>query len=86
MSDNGSAHSSVRRRSSAVWWAGAAVALALLWYGVFHMVGNMWWNAAQPEIERVPPPEPLRVERANTDWVDLDKYSRENPVWEPARE
>ena len=86
MSDNDSAHNDVRRRSSAARWAVAAVVLALLCYGVFHMVGRMWWDAAQPEAERVPPPEPLRVAPPNTDWVDLEKYSRENPVWEPARE
>ena len=86
MSENGSAQSASRRRSSMAWWAAAVLALALLWYGVFHMVGSMWWNAAQPEGERAPPPEAANVGKPNTDWVDLEKYSREHPVWEPARE
>jgi hypothetical protein len=75
-----------RSRSPALLWAAAILALALLWWGVFHLVGKMWWNAAQPTGQRPPPPAALHPKLPHTGWVDLGKYSRDHPVWEPAQE
>ena len=63
----------------------AFLALALLWWGVFTLLGRLWWSA-DPARDKVPPPRPVAVHPPPHDWVDLQKYSREHPVWEPARE
>ena len=56
------------------------VAMALLWRGVFMMTGILWWQAPRPEARPTPPP-PAQFRPANTDWIDLNAYRRNNPFW-----
>ncbi len=77
-----SEHSS---RLRAAWIAAAVIGVGVLWWAVFSLMGRLWWQA-DLGAEKVPPPARVEVHAPRHDWVDLDKYSREHPVWEPARE
>ncbi|NLO74731.1 MAG: hypothetical protein GX100_11580 [candidate division WS1 bacterium] len=70
------------QRSRLTIWALAAFLLvtALLWRQVFVMTGILWWQAPQP-AERPLPPPPAVFAPADTDWVDLEIYLRNHPVW-----
>lgn len=58
----------------------ATCIVAGLWLQVFAMTGLLWWNApvaarpvARPPVPPLPP--------VQTDWVDVDAYLRNHPVW-----
>jgi len=59
-----------------------AVPLAAVWAVAFWITGLLWWDAGEV-VEQLPPPEPTQIEAVDYENIDLDRYTRAHPTFQP---
>jgi hypothetical protein len=59
-----------------------ALPLAAVWAAAFWITGLLWWDAGDA-VEQLPPPDPPQIESVESETIDLDRYTRAHPMWQP---
>lgn len=59
-----------------------AIPLAVVWAVAFWITGLLWWDAGEA-VQQVPPPEAPQIEAVDASNIDLDRYTKAHPRWEP---
>jgi hypothetical protein len=59
-----------------------ALPLAAVWAVAFWITGLLWWEADEV-VAQVSPPPPPQIEQVDATGIDLERYTRAHPTWQP---
>lgn len=60
-----------------------ALPLMLVWAAAFWVTGLLWWSPREDAVEQSPPPAPPAIEATDATTIDLERYTRARPTWQP---